>query len=99
VFNVSVLVVFYVACAVCQRRFFKVESKRKLKMFPGFSFQTYRISVRTITTNGEESSDRSAVLTVGKGKLTELLLEYYGYRLSLLFKSYRYEMGVTEDKK
>ena len=31
-------------------------------------FQTYRISVRTITTKGEESSDRSAVVTIGKGK-------------------------------
>jgi len=28
--------------------------------------ETYRISVRTITTKGEESSDRSAVLTIGK---------------------------------
>ncbi|PFX31720.1 RIMS-binding protein 2 [Stylophora pistillata] len=28
--------------------------------------ETYRISVRTITTQGEESSDRSAVVTIGK---------------------------------
>ena len=53
-----------------------------------FSFQTYRISVRTITTKGEESSDRSAVLTVGKGELSELLFECYGYRfIEFLFKS------------
>lgn len=55
--------------------------------------------MRTITTNGEESSDRSAVLTVGKGKLTELLLKCCGYRLSLLFKSYRHQMRVMEGKK
>ncbi|XP_068681070.1 peripheral-type benzodiazepine receptor-associated protein 1-like isoform X3 [Montipora foliosa] len=28
--------------------------------------ETHRISVRTVTTNGEESSDRSAVVTIGK---------------------------------
>lgn len=33
-----------------------------------FVFQTYRISVRTVTTNDEESSDRSAVVTIGKGR-------------------------------
>ena len=40
--------------------------------------------MRTITTKGEESSDRSAVLTVGKGWLTELLFECYGYRFTSL---------------
>lgn len=33
-----------------------------------FFHQTYRLSVRTITTQGEESSDRSAVVTIGKGQ-------------------------------
>lgn len=32
-------------------------------------FQPYRISVRTITFKGNESSDRSAVVTIGKGWL------------------------------
>lgn len=32
-------------------------------------FQPYRISVRTITFKGNESSDRSAVVTIGKGQL------------------------------
>ena len=44
--------------------------KLKFGFFLGFFFffhQTYRLSVRTITTQGEESSDRSAVVTIGKG--------------------------------
>ena len=74
-----------VVCTVCRWYFFIVETETENV---SFSFQTYRISVRTITTKGEESSDRSAVLTVGKGELSELLFECYGYRvIDFLFKS------------
>jgi hypothetical protein len=38
------------------------------------NLQAYRISVRTVTTRGDESLDQEAMLTIGKGKVERELL-------------------------